>query len=454
MEEILPAPCPERVAAHSHVTGLGLESNGACTRTANGFVGQYAAREAAGVIAEMIQSKKMAGRALLLAGPPGTGKTALALAISRELGTKIPFTPVVGSEVYSTEIKKTEVLMEYLRRSIGLRLREQKEVYEGEVVDLQPFEIDSPLGGYGKTISHVLLSLRTSKGKKQLKLDACVYESLEKQRVQLGDVIYIDANTGSVKRMGRCDVYAADYDLEAEKYVPLPNGDVHKRKDLIQDITLHDLDVANARPQEESEDHISVLSTLIKPKKTEITEKLRHEINKIVNQYIERGLAELVPGVLFIDEVHMLDIECFTFLNKILESSLAPVIIFATNRGICPIRGTDTCNAHGMPADLLDRLLVIRTVPYNRDEIIEILRIRYRTEGLQVTNEALQSLGEIGESKSLRYALQLLTPANVLARSQAREEIVDEDVKQICDLFHHAKDSVKLSSSQEGYLLA
>ena len=38
--------------------------------------------------------------------------------------------------------------------------------------------------------------------------------------------------------------------------------------------------------------------------------------------------------VLFIDEVHMLDIECFSFLNRALESDMAPVLIMATNRGI------------------------------------------------------------------------------------------------------------------------
>lgn len=62
------------------------------------------------------------------------------------------------------------------------------------------------------------------------------------------------------------------------------------------------------------------------------------EINKVVNKYIDQGIAELVPGVLFIDEVHMLDLETFTYLHKSLESPIAPIVIFATNRGKCVIR--------------------------------------------------------------------------------------------------------------------
>lgn len=54
---------------------------------------------------------------------------------------------MVGSEVYSTEIKKTEVLMENFRRAIGLRIRETKEVYEGEVTELTPVETENPAGG-------------------------------------------------------------------------------------------------------------------------------------------------------------------------------------------------------------------------------------------------------------------------------------------------------------------
>ncbi len=52
--------------------------------------------------------------------------------------------------------------------------------------------------------------------------------------LQVGDVIYIEANSGAVKRQGRSDAFATEFDLEAEEYVPLPKGDVHKRKEVIQ----------------------------------------------------------------------------------------------------------------------------------------------------------------------------------------------------------------------------
>ena len=62
--------------------------------------------------------------------------------------------------------------------------------------------------------------------------------------------------------------------------MPLPKGEVHKKKEIVQDVTLHDLDVANARPQG-GQDVMSVMNQLVKSKKTEITEKLRTEINKV-----------------------------------------------------------------------------------------------------------------------------------------------------------------------------
>lgn len=104
------------------------------------------------------------------------------MAIASELGPKVPFCPMVASEIYSAEVKKTEVLMENFRRAIGLRVKEVKEVYEGEVCnfsifiqiikvnELTPCETESAIGGYAKTISHIVIGLKTSKGTKQIKV--------------------------------------------------------------------------------------------------------------------------------------------------------------------------------------------------------------------------------------------------------------------------------------------
>ena len=203
-------------------------------------------------------------------------------------------------------------------RFTGLRIKETKEIYEGEVTELTPTEAENPLSGYGKTVSHVVIGLKTVKGTKQLRLDPTIYEAILKEKIVVGDVVYIEQQTGAVKvcprllilryisdflqRVGRSDAYAASYDLESETYVPLPKGEVHKRKELVQDVTLGDLDSANARPQG-GQDIMSVMGSLVKSGRTEVTDKLRREVNKVVKGYVDQGVAEVVPGVVFIDEV-------------------------------------------------------------------------------------------------------------------------------------------------------
>lgn len=112
---------------------------------------------------------------------------------------------MVGSEVYSTEVKKTEVLAESFRRAIGLRIKETKEVYEGEVTEMTPSESENPLSGYGKTISHVVVGLKSVKGTKQLRLDPSIYEAMLKEKIVVGDVIYIE-HSGAVKVRTQCHI--------------------------------------------------------------------------------------------------------------------------------------------------------------------------------------------------------------------------------------------------------
>jgi RuvB-like protein 1 (pontin 52) len=181
------------------------------------------------------------------------------------------------------------------------------------------------------------------------------------------------------------------------------------------------------------------MAAMGKSKKTEITEKLRTEINRVVN-------------VLFIDEVHMLDIECFTYLNRSLESTLSPIVVFATNRGVCQIRGTDVLSPHGVPVDLLDRTLIVRTLPYSADEMAQILSLRAIVEGIEVEESALRLLSDVGARTSLRYAVQMLTPARIVAETSGRTAISEEDVRDADGLFLDGKASGRMLTKSEGYM--
>lgn len=73
----------ERIGAHSHIRGLGLDDSLEPRDVSQGLVGQHSARRATGVIYKMIQEGQIAGRAILLAGKPGTGKTAIAMGLAQ-----------------------------------------------------------------------------------------------------------------------------------------------------------------------------------------------------------------------------------------------------------------------------------------------------------------------------------------------------------------------------------
>jgi RuvB-like protein 1 (pontin 52) len=99
---------------------------------------------------------------------------------------------------------------------------------------------------------------------------------------------------------------------------------------------------------------------------------------------------------------------------------------------------------HGIPVDLLDRLLIIRTMPYSLEEIGVILDIRAKTEGIVVGKESMDYLAELGMRTSLRYAIQLLNPANVLRGINGGEEVGLNEVKEVDRLFFDAKASAHI----------
>jgi len=434
----------ERIGAHSHIRGLGLDDTLDPRAISQGMVGQKKARRAAGLILEMIKEGKIAGRALLIAGQPGTGKTAIAMGMAQALGQDTPFTSIAGSEIFSLEMSKTEALTQAFRRSIGVRIKEETEIIEGEVVEIQ---VDRPANGTGGKIGK--LTLKTVEMETVYDLGQKMIESLTSEKVQAGDIITIDKATGRITRLGRSFTRARDYDAMGPqtKFVQCPEGELQKRKEVIHTVTLHEIDVINSRQQG--------FLALFSGDTGEIKSEVRDQINTKVSEWREEGKAEIVPGVLFVDEVHMLDIECFSFLNRALESDMAPVLIMATNRGITRIRGTNYQSPHGIPIDLLDRLLIISTTPYEEAEIRQILKIRCEEEDVEMSDEALTVLTKIGGETSLRYAIQLITTASLTCLKRKGAEVNIDDIKRVYTLFlDESRSSEFLKEYEQNFLFS
>lgn len=91
--------------------------------------------------------------------------------------------------------------------------------------------------------------------------------------------------------------------------------------------------------------------------------------------------------------------------------------------GITRIRGTNYKSPHGIPIDLLDRMIIVPTSPYQEKELKEILKIRCEEEDCEMADDALTVLTRIALETSLRYAIQLITTASLVSRRRKTTEV-------------------------------
>ena len=442
--------CPkvERINAHSHVRGLGLDNDLAViAKSSEGLVGQERARRALGLVAALAREGQIAGRAILLSGPPGSGKTAMARALAQSLDDKgVPFVTMSASEVYSKDLSKSEAITQALRKAIAVRIREETEVLEGEVVELQIDKSTVSGNKVGK------LTIKTTEMETVFELGNKMIDSLIKEKVTAGDVVCIDRASGKITKIGRSFSRSRDYDALASstKFVQCPDGEIQKRKTVEHTVSLHEIDVINSRAQG--------FLALFSGDSGEVKAEVRDQIDSKISEWREEGKAVLVAGLLFIDEVHVLDMECFAFLARALEAPNAPLVVMASNRGMTHVRDpqlpkeNQEVTPHGIPSDLLDRLVIVSLDPLGETEMREVINLRAREEDVQLSTEALSALAKISKETSLRYACNLISLSDLIrTRSNSGSEVTFPNVQRAFKLFVDEKRSSEFlskSSSQ------
>lgn len=442
--------CPkiERVSTHSHVRGLGLDPStlSVIAKSSEGLVGQEKARRALGLVAEMAREGRIAGRAVLLSGPPGSGKTALARALACSLdssGSTVPFVTVSASELFSKDVSRAEALLQAMRKAIAVRISEETEVIEGEVVELQ---VDRPAAITSNQTKVGKITMKTTEMETIYELGQKMIDSLMKEKITAGDVITIDKASGRITRLGRSFTRSRDYDAMAAntKFVQCPDGELQKRRSVTHTVSLHEIDVINSRTQG--------FMALFSGDSGEIRQEIRDQIDAKVAEWKEEGKAILVPGLLFIDEVHVLDMEAFAFLARALESPNAPLVVMASNRGMTRVRdeGLDASQQevtpHGIPADLLDRLVVVSLDPFSESDLKEIIKLRAVEEDVDLDTDALLLLAKIAKESSLRYACNLISLSNLIrlrVAGSSSSPVEHTHVKKAFNLFLDEKRSSK-----------
>jgi RuvB-like protein 1 len=417
---------------HSHIKGLGLDPNYSPVSNSNssGFIGQDNTRKELGNIVKLIKLKgDYPNRPILITGGPASGKSALGHALKQELGSKIPFAKAVPAEL---NFFGEDALITFCRRTIGLKIKETKDVFEGEVTELVVHEVplappDNSESSY-KAISHISLTLKTAKGTKQLDLDAMMYDNLIKSQISIGDIVYFEANSGAIKRLGKSDAYKHVYDLEFDTFLPLPKGEVRTQREVIQELNLIDLDIAAADP-EFGNDLISQAAKVALshvPRRIEITDAIRRKVDDMVDGLLsdEQDAAELVPGVLFIDDAHLLDPKIWLSILRLIRLRTCPVIVMAANNNIY----------QKVDNSIIEQCHLVKTTDYSLEDLREIIRVRSKTEQIPLEDVSLAELSKLAHGVNLNYALNLLTFLKAMLNSTKTATITLKMTQEACSI--------------------
>ena len=117
------------------------------------------------------------------------------MGMAQSLGPDVPFTMLASSEIFSFEMSKIGALTQSLRKSIGVRIKEESEMIEGEVVEIKINRSVTGANNQGK------LTIKTTDMETIYDIGTKMIDAMTKKIVQAGDVIPIDKSSGKISKL-------------------------------------------------------------------------------------------------------------------------------------------------------------------------------------------------------------------------------------------------------------
>mmetsp|Transcript_529 Transcript_529/g.1244 ORF Transcript_529/g.1244 Transcript_529/m.1244 type:complete len:223 (-) Transcript_529:436-1104(-) len=184
--------------------------------------------------------------------------------------------------------------------------------------------------------------------------------------------------------------------------------------------------------------------------RAEIPLKIREKIDKTVLDWISKGRVKLTRGLLVLDDIHIFDLDCLSFLGKNFEYILSPFFIFTFNGKNQKKISRNSCFFDGMPLDFLDRLLLLHMKPNTEKEIKEILKIKTGKKINFFKDKALDLLTKIALEFGIHYSFYIIN-ISFCFECNSVKHLTSFLVKKFFFLFIDFRRFIRLSSNLKAF---
>ncbi|EQB61146.1 transcriptional regulator [Vairimorpha apis BRL 01] len=296
--------------------------------------------------------------------------------------------------------------MQNLRKSIGLNIKDNIKIIEGEVVSL----------------NNEKLTLKTLDMESIFDIGEQMLLQIQKERITVGDIIRIVKERGNIIKIGISSSRKTQDFLGDANVVNCPEGEMFKNLEENQKISMHDIDVIN--------DKLYSVIRLYNGETGEISSDTREEVDEIVRKWIMEEKAKIQRGVLCIEEAHMLDDECLNLLVQSIEFGKSPLVILTTN-------SEDIKN---YPKSTL----VVSTKEIQKEDLKSIFFEKFKLEEIQLEESALEFIIDVSIKKNISYAINIIHLSKIFCNIKNSEIIKVEDIKRMMNIFYNFQDITEL----------